>query len=147
MKRLIDYRYDKNFNLEEVSFIELFEGLKSGIAAAVSAYEKKDICEETIRLDVGGCIRALTYGEDGQLYPKLVLSLEGSYSVMLTPFKIQMIVYDYSLKNFRSPELTNSLVDFMCSRFPESDYLEKREEYKIKSKLANSVYDKMILDL
>ena len=145
MKDLIDLRKDKDFNLEEVSYQELFNGLKKGIVQAIAEYENADVDEKTIKLNERRCSGKFAYGEDGDMYPKILLDLTGNYSVLLNPFEIKMLVYDYSVKTIKSETLDDALVEFMCSRFPESDYIETREKYFHGAEIMKRIRDDMII--
>ena len=145
MKNLLDLRKDKNFNLEETTYQELFIGLKEGIVKAIAEYEKKEIEEKTICLDQKRCWEKFAYGEDGEMYPKILLDLKGNYSILLNPFKIEMLVYDYSVKTIKSEALDDALVKFMTSRFVGSDYLQYREKYLKGAEVIKRISDEMII--
>ena len=70
----------------------------------------------------------MAYGADKDLYPKIKLDMY-EYLLIVTTFEVKPLVFDNGLKEIKSEDLDNALIKFMCNRFPNSDYLAKREKY------------------
>ena len=124
-------RPDKGFNLETVSFEELFEGLKEGFALAIGKFSKCEVQAEDLKLNVDRCSIRRAYALDGNLYPKIYLDLKGEYGFLINPFEIQMIAVKNGVDTLLYLELLEALYNFMCDRFPNSDYARKFEKYLV----------------
>ena len=134
MKDLFEeIRADKDFNLETLSYQEIFEGLKFGIANSISERTREDVDPESLELIVDRCHTRQAYGEDGNLYPKIYLHIKGFYSVLLNPFEIEIIETKYKVRDFSNYPLKEALYNFMCEKFPECKYEIVYEKYLINS--------------
>ena len=147
-------RNDEQFNLDNVSNEELFEGLKSGIIEAIRDVKYlENITESEIRL-LDDSFRKSICGADGNLYPSILLSTRSipkDYPIMatnvnflVTPFDCKMILLRDGLYNSNPECLSVALEKFMMTRFPESDYLEKKDEFIRKTNIRNKIYDSMV---
>ncbi len=139
-----NYREDELFNLQKISYRDLFLGLKVGIVEAISDYENREFDESRIDVNEERCSTRMAYGEDGNLYPKIILDLNQRYSVLVTPFKIEMLVIDFNIKTFQNDKLTQALIKFMNSYFPNSDYEEKRQKYENNLKIMKKCSENML---
>lgn len=126
-----EIRADKDFNLESLSYQEIFDGIKTGVAKAISEHSKEDVSAEDLELNVERCHTRKAYGEDMNLYPKIYLDLKGFYSVLLTPFEIEIMETKFNVKTFSHFELRECFYDFMWSSFPDCDYEKIYEKYLI----------------
>ena len=124
-----EIRADKDFNLESLTYQEIFDGIKIGVALAISKFSKEDVKEEDLKLNIGRCSTRSAYGEDQNLYPKIYLDLKGCYSVLLTPFEIDLIEIKQRLRTVSCVELKECFYNFMCEKFPTSNYDKKFEKY------------------
>lgn len=135
-------RADKDFNLETLSYEEIFDGLKFGIARAISGFSKLGIYIEDLELNLEGCLTRKAYGEDMNLYPKIYLNLKGDYSVLLTPFEIELLRVGNGIKSLSCDELTISLLDFMQDKFPDCDYIKIYENYQKNAEIIKKQREK-----
>lgn len=126
-----EIRPDKDFNLELLSYEEIFEGLKFGIAQAVSKYSNEEVGTEDLELNLDRCYTTKAYAEDMNLYPKIYLDMKGFYSVLLTPFEIELIETKYKIRTVSCVELRECFYDFMCEQFPNCNYRKIYEKYLI----------------
>ncbi len=92
-----------------------------GIAQAIRKFSKEEISVEDLRLNVNRCSTRSAYGEDMNLYPKIYLDLKGDYSVLLTPFEIELIEIKHKIRTVSCAELKECFYNFMCDKFPNSD--------------------------
>lgn len=122
-------RVDKNFNLETLSFEEIFNGIKDGVAKTLSKFTKQDVRVEDLVLNLDRCSKRFAYGEDANLYPKIYLDLKGFYSVLLNPFEIDLVETKQRIRIISCEELKETLYNFMRKQFPESDYDKKYDKY------------------
>jgi hypothetical protein len=122
-------RPDKNFNLETLSYQEIFEGLKFGIAKAISRMTKEEVDAEDLELKRERCNTKRIFAKDMNLYPKIYLDLVGEFSVLISPFEIELMQIEYRIKTYSCEELRESLFNFMCSKFPDSGYEKCYDKY------------------
>ena len=147
-------RNDKQFNLDNVTNAKLFAGLKQGIVSTiqkVKGYE--EVTSENIKLDERFSNRAEAFGGDKNLYPKIALSIEiakytslypAQFTLMVTPFDIKMLVAKNQIELIGNETLDKSLDKFMAITFPNSNYIDKKEEYKRKTALFNKIYNNLV---
>ena len=126
-----EIRADKDFNLQTLSYEEIFDGLKFGMAQAISCYSKQEVGVEDLELNVERCSTRSAYAEDMSLYPKMYLDLKGDYGFILTPFEIEMLIVKHDVKTYSTPELREVFYNFMCKQFPNCDYEKIYEKYLI----------------
>lgn len=149
-------RNDKNFNLDNVTDEQLFEGLNKGIFECVKQVKYfEDIAPEDIRLKADS-YRKYILGEDGNMYPQIVLYTRTTpktnwifatnIDFLVTPFSIKMVVFRNGIDESEPEELQEALTKFMCETFPGGDYLNKKQEYLEKTRKAKTFYDKMIFE-
>ena len=134
-----EIRADKEFNLETLTYEEIFEGIKVGIARAVSKFSKEEVEPDDLVLNVDKCSIRSAYGEDANLYPKIYLDLKGYYSVLLTPFEIDIIEIKHRIRTLSCEDLKESFYNFMCEKFPDSGYDKKYEKYFIDAEKLRKV--------
>ena len=133
-----DYRNDKNFKIDSLTYKEIFLNLKPALENVIANFEKLEKLEDLTCVEIGSTIR-YAYGKDKDLYPLITLELKSSsqnwligkyYYCEINPFEINVKVNHYGeVKVVDTVELTKALIDLMCEQFPNSDYLEKREKY------------------
>ncbi|MBO5954744.1 MAG: hypothetical protein J6Q13_02100 [Clostridia bacterium] len=153
MIKFEDYRNDKNFKIDSLTYQEIFESLKDGISKAVCKFEKVESLDDLILPDTSGAI-SMKYGRDKDLYPSINMEfrvfagkhIQGKYyNVILNPFEIEIHkVYCGEVKVFSCEELTNSLFDMMNEKFPNSDYKEKREKYLKNAELIQRKQEELL---
>ena len=123
-----DYRSDKNFNIDTLPYEEIFDGFKD----VINEIKKRDNIDGfkfwPVELRKDRCECQMAYGADKDLYPKIKLDMY-EYLLIVTTFEVKLLVFDNGLKEIKSEDLDNALIKFMCNRFPNSDYLAKREKY------------------
>lgn len=124
-----EIRVDKDFNLETLSYQEIFNGIKIGVALAISKFSKEDAKAEGLRLNLNRCHTRKAYAEDLNLYPKIYLDLKGDYSILLTPFEIELIETKHKIRTVSCVELRECFYNFMCEQFPNCDYEKIYENY------------------
>lgn len=140
-----EIRADKDFNLETLTYREIFDGLKQGLAKGIMKYTKEDVFVDDLILNEDRCSTRHAYGEDGNLYPKIYLDMKGFYSVLLTPFEIEIIETRYKINTFSNECIREVLFNFMCEKFPYSKYETFYEKYlinaeKIKKQAENHLF-------
>ena len=138
MIKLEDYRTDKEFKIDSLTYQEIFESLKSGIEKTICEYEKVESLDDLIMSDTSGAI-SMKYGKDKDMYPSVNIEIcvyagkyiQGKYyNVILNPFEIEIHkIYCGEVQVFNCEELTQALIDMINKKFPNSDYMEKREKY------------------
>lgn len=148
-----DYRNDKNFKIDSLTYKEIFIFLKPALEKAIADFEKLDSLDELIYIEAGSTIRN-AYGKDKDLYPLITLELKSSskkwlmgryYYCAINPFEINVKVNHYGeIKVVESEELSDSLCCLMCEHFPDSDYLEKREKYFKTAEIIRKTEEKML---
>lgn len=148
-------RNDENFNLDNVSDKELFEGIKDGMVESIKNMPNFEyVTNEKIKL-LDESSRRQIIGSDGNLYPHINLSTrimpnKGLYfsthaNFLINPFDIRMVVVtENGIETIEAEELTSAFTKFMTSRFPDGNYLEKKAEYERKVEIRNRVYDDMV---
>ena len=128
MYRYEDYRNDKDFKLESLSYEEIFNCFK-GVVNKIKK-EHHDgafkFCPVELRKD--RCEFVMAYGADKDLYPKLNIDMY-NYILVLTTFEVKLLEIENGVNEIKSEELDCVLTKMMCEKFPQTNYLEKREEY------------------
>ena len=132
---------NRDFNLETLSYQQLFEGLKDGIAKAISKISKQEILPDDLILNGDRCSMRFAYAEDGNLYPKIYLSIKGSYDILITPFEIDVLELTNKLRLFGDWELREFFYNFMCKQFPNSNYEKFYEIYQKDCEIAIKTRD------
>lgn len=148
-----DLRSDKQFNLENVSYEDLFEGLKGDIQKTICEYEEVDKLA-SLHLNKDECLTRMKYGKDKDLYPSILLEISaraigkirGSiFYCIINPFEIEIHkIHCGKVDILKNENLTYALKDFMSEKFVNSDYLEKREKYFKNAELINKTENKML---
>ena len=126
-----EIRADKDFNLESLSYQEIFDGIKVGVAKAISEHLNEDVSVEDLELNENRCHTRKAYADDMNLYPKIYLDLKGDYSILLTPFDIEILETKFEVKTFSHFELKECFYGFMCDKFSNAQYDKKFEKYLI----------------
>ena len=130
--------FNKNFKIDSLTYQEIFESLKDDIGKAIRKYDHTKGFPKGLRLVECGCQTVFAYGKDKDVYPKITLEVSRLsdvgygreyYYFIFNPFEIMMVVDRNGVENYISKELTQALVDMMNEKFPNSDYMEKREKY------------------
>lgn len=138
MKNFEEVRKDKDFNLETVSYEELFDALKYSIAHAIGKVEKTEIDLSNIELNTKHSKIVREYASDGNIYPRIYLHVHCKSNkwiggvfceFVITPFTINLIVSNNGVKFFSTKLMTYALTRFMKKRFPDSSYMKKREKF------------------
>lgn len=145
MKEMFDkVRADRDFNLETLSYEELFEGLKFDFAQAIRVYSKQEVDVEDLRLNVDRCSTRSVYAEDGNLYPKIYLDLKCEYSFVITPFEIEMMIVNNKIRTYSNAELREAFYNFMCDKFPNAEYDKKYEKYCLDVQKMQKINEKLL---
>lgn len=129
MIKFEDYRSDKDFKLDSLSFEEIYEEIRETLKKVVKSLEKENFNETMINLNLNRCSFRMAYGKDRDLYPRIQIDLKSNYIVVITTYEIKMLIVGREIKEFQSEELDNVLIQLMNNKFPETDYLLKREKY------------------
>ena len=117
-----DFRPDKDFDLTTLTYKEIFDGLKFGVAKTISKFSKEEVLTEDLKLNEERCYIKMAFAEDMNLYPKIYLDLVGAYSILLTPFNVELLEIKHSVKTLSCVELRECFYNFMCNTFPQSNY-------------------------
>lgn len=144
---------DAEFDLTTISDMEIFEGIKKGIVKTLNTlkgYEK--IQNKDVQLNADYYNRRMAFGEDKNLYPHIVMDLSvknGSYydsfDLFIDTFNIKLAPHKFDPQMIENANLTNAFIKFMITRFPKSNYLEKREEYFKKAKINQRIRDELLI--
>ena len=153
MNNFNDIRSDKNFNLENVSYQDLFEGLKEEIVNTICEYKEVEKLAG-LHLNKEECSTRMKYGKDKDLYSTVLLEISVRYSgkikgsifhCIINPFEIEIHkIHNGKVDVLTNESLTNALKDFMSEIFVNSDYIEKREKYFKKSEVINKIENKLL---
>ena len=135
-------RPDKDFNLETLTYQEIFDGIKCDIARAISRVSKRETYGQDLKLNIQRCRTKFAYAEDMNLYPKIYLDLVGNYSVVLTPFNIELMEVKQSVRMYECQELSRGFYDFMCEKFPNCGYEKIYEKYLINVEKVKKQHEK-----
>ena len=60
-------------------------------------------------------------------------------------FNIKLAPHKFDPQMIEDANLTNAFIKFMITRFPKSNYLEKREEYFKKAKINQRIRDELLI--
>ncbi len=133
-----DYRKDKEFKIDSLSYKEIFESLKFGIKKAICDLKDIENLEKLVYTDIDSTV-SMRYGKDKDMYPRVMFMVSayseemkgGSYYYcILNPFEIELHkTCDGRVNVITNDELTQALIDMINEKFPNSDYMEKREKY------------------
>lgn len=147
-------RNDEKFNLDTVTNEEIFNGLKPAIVSTLKTQKKFSGAQNIyVFLEYLHSFRENTYGEDWTLYPKISLAskviITGEYQpadvqVLVNPFDVELLICDGKITSVKSEELSNALENFITTRFPDSDYQEKKAEYQKMAEIRKRTYDQMV---
>lgn len=149
-----DYRKDKNFKLDSLTYKEIFLGLKENLIKIISDCLNEEVVE--LYLMEGWSNLRLKYGKDKDLYPLVFLRIEADdetfpprcFFIEVSPFEIKLSVNRNGyLQEIENEELNNLLVKFMCKHFPNSDYLEKRKKYFKDSNLIKKLEEEKLVSV
>lgn len=153
MIKFKDYRKDKEFKIDSLSYQEIFESLKDGIEKSIRKYDHAKGLPKSLRLEERGCQTIFAYGKDKDVYPKITIEVSRlsdvgfgreHYYFVFNPFEIVMVVERNGVENYISKELTQTLIDIMNEKFPNSDYMEKREKYFKMAELMQRKREEML---
>ena len=128
-----EIRADKNFNLETLTYKEIFEGLRTAVAEAISEYLNHEVDSEDLSLYVERCSTRKSFGGDKNLYPKIYLDLKGRIGLLITPFEIEMMVVSNKIEMISPICLREAFYNFMCEKFPDANYPRIYDKYLINS--------------
>lgn len=138
----------KRFDLNNISYNEMFEAMRHGLPVALSELIGEDVDVTKINIEERNCFTRSAFGSDGDLYQKVKLDIYvgniGTWMLIFNPFEIYLAEYDGSEKAYKSDALDCCLIDMMIKLFPNSDYLEKREKYFKDAEINKIVYDMLI---
>lgn len=146
-------RNDEKFNLDNVTNEEIFNGLKPAIVTTLKTQKKFSGAQSIfVFLEDLHSYRENSYGEDWNLYPKISLGskviITGEYQpvdvqVLVKPFDVELLICDGKITSVKSEELSNALTRFITTKFPNSDYQEKKAEYQKMAEIRKRTYDQM----
>lgn len=138
MVKYEDYRKDKNFKIDSLSYQEIFDSLKSGIEKTICDYAKVEKLTGLSYEDEDSVVM-MKYGKDKDMYPHVIFMVsaysdkwiyESTYYCVLNPFEVELHkTHNGEMEIITHEELTNCLLGMMNTKFANSDYLEKREKY------------------
>ncbi len=134
-----DYRSDKDFKLDSLSFEEIYEEIKGSIEKVVRNLEKENFKDEMVKLNLNRCGFRMAYGKDKDLYPRIQLDLRSNYIIVLTTYEIKILVVGREIEEVQFEELDDALIQMMNKKFPNSDYSSKREKYFEDAELARKI--------
>ena len=90
MTKLEDLRKDKNFNLNSVTYLQMFESVKDNLAIVISEYKNVKIESNQILLNEDNCFSCSSFGADHDLYTKVKLDIFvknlDSFMIIFNPF-------------------------------------------------------------
>lgn len=154
MIELEDYRTDKEFKIDSLTYQEIFESLKDGIEKVICEFEKVPPLQG-LELREDKCSTRFEYGKDKDMYPTINLEVRSysskfwsNYNVMIiNPFEIDIRCIGEMTGRVHiltSENLTQALIDMINEKFPNSDYMEKREKYFKMAELMQRKREEML---
>ncbi|MBR4999156.1 MAG: hypothetical protein IKY10_04670 [Clostridia bacterium] len=133
-----DYRKDKEFKIDSLTYQEIFESLKGGIETSICRHQKIKKIDELTYNDLDSNVD-FVYGKDKDMYPRVHFMVRAYskklneamyYYIFLNAFEIKIYrAYQNNNDFVEYKELTQALIDMMNEKYPNSDYVEKREKY------------------
>lgn len=133
-----DYRKDKEFKIDSLTYQEIFESLKCGIEKAICDFKGIEKLDQ-LKLDGLDNHINMCYGADKDMYPRVVFMVEAYSSkwkgpafcyCVINPFEVELhVTPNGRIEVIECEELTQALIDMINEKFPNSDYMEKREKY------------------
>ena len=153
MIKFEDYRNDKKFKIDSLSFFEIYEGLKGGIEKAICRHQKIKKIDE-LKYDDLDSVVDFVYGKDKDMYPRVHFRVRAYskqlneamyYYIFLNAFEIKIYrAYQKNNDFVEYKELTQSLINMINEKFPNSDYMEKREKYFKMAELIERKREEML---
>ena len=70
--------------------------------------------------------------------------MNGFYSVLLTPFEIEIIETKYRIKNISNSELRECFYNFMLEKFPNAEYDKKYKNYNLNVEKSRKTRENML---
>lgn len=144
-------RNDDDFNLRNIEYKEIFSALRKDIVSAIKLYKDyESIDSKDIKLNNICSHRMDSFFDDGNLYPIITLDIEinslylNGFNLIIDPFNIKLIPQKYEAKVFNDKNLTNSFIKFMLMKFPEANYLEKRNQFFERVSLQHKVRENLL---
>ena len=139
--------FDKDFDLMNVENAELFFALKNEITNAIKTVKGfENVNPEDVSFREKHSNRRKAYGKDGNIYPHIVLDINvkaylqpESFDLFLDPFSVKLSQHKYNAQMIENEELTNAFIFYMTQKFPESSYIQKRDEYFKKAELMEKM--------
>lgn len=149
-------RNDAEFNLDNLSNKEIFDGLKESMFECLKQVEHlEEITLEDIEFKEDS-FRNQVMGADGYLYPKICICTRTmpkknwifatNADFIVTPFSVQMLLLNNGIKVVESKNLDQALVEFMTNKFPDSNYIAKRQKYLHACDLKRRMYDQSVFE-
>ena len=135
---MFDFKYpDADFDLMKVGDDELFFALRGEVANVIKMIPGLENVEiGDLVLDQENVSRRRSYGKDMNMYPYIVLPIMVKDDLVWQEFYLILNSFEAGLlKREREPKmifgkgLTKTFAEFMVSRFPGSNYIEKRSNY------------------
>ena len=128
---------DADFDLMQVSDEELFYALRGEMFNIIKNLQvSEDIEIDDMLLDKDNATRRKAYGKDYNIYPLIVLPIRvkgylewKEYDLILNSFEVCLMEHKMNANIVSSKNLTRVFHEFMASRFPDSSYFEKRNNY------------------
>lgn len=153
MIKFEDYRKDKNFKIDSLGYQEIYESLKDGIEKAICEFVGVKKLTGLSYEDEDSVVM-MKYGKDKDMYPSVIFMVgaysdkwlyESIYYCVVNPYEVEL----HKNKNgemqiITCDELTNALIEMMNKKFPNSDYMEKREKYFKTAELMQRKREEML---
>ncbi|MBQ7352042.1 MAG: hypothetical protein IJW59_04220 [Clostridia bacterium] len=150
---MIKYKMpDAGFDLRTVSDEELFNVLKEPIAEVIKTFKGyENTTSEFVKLNTKYTTRRDAFGRDKDLYHNIILSIGvkshltyDSFNLFINPFEIKIALDKYDPQIVENENLTNSFLNFMINKFPQSNYIDKRKEYFKKAKTFQQIEEDLL---
>ena len=143
---------DDDFDLRTVSDEELFNAIKYDIINAIKTFKGyENTTGELVKLNTKYTTRRDAFGKDKDLYHNIILSIGvkahltyDSFNLFINPFEIKIAPDKYDPQIVENENLTNSFLKFMIKKFPQSNYIDKREEYFTKAKTFQKIEEDLL---
>ncbi len=140
MLRFDEYRTDKEFKIDSLSYEEIFDRFKDVVDETRKKFHSGAFRFWPVELRKDKCGCRMAYGLDKNLYPEIKLDMGGCY-LLIMPYEAKLLIIENKVRQIISPDINEVLYNLMCEKFPDSDYVEKREKYFKDVELMREGYD------
>ena len=143
---------DQDFDIMTIPDMELFLALKPAIVSTIKTINHfEDIQDQDVKLSNSEPNRRQAFGADRNLYPHIILDIAVKsylsyehFDLFLDTFSIKLAQHKYNPQMIENDNLTSSYINLLTSKFPNSDYLNKRSEYFKKAEIRKRIDEELL---